>query len=35
VTPDGQRFRIVTRIAEHEAPPFPVVLDGMAALEKP
>ena len=35
VTPDGQRFLIVTRIAEREIPPIAVVVNWMAGLKAP
>ena len=35
VSADGQRFLIVTRVAEHEVPPFAVVVNWEAGLKKP
>jgi hypothetical protein len=35
VTPDGQKFLVVTRVAEREIPPVAVVVNWMAGLKKP
>ncbi|HYB53119.1 MAG TPA: protein kinase [Thermoanaerobaculia bacterium] len=35
VTPDGQKFLVVTRVAEREIPPIAVVVNWMAGLKKP